>query len=266
MAELKNLQKTIKEELQELKKILDAVLPTAKGEEEREKTETRVESVEAVFNRVEKYLSDLLTEKSCKKGPEQDTTCVGKTCDQISEALRDLQENLKMIYENWKTEMAKQSQKDTEQTQGWENTQNKIIKEKETKIRNLEERHKTLLEEYEKLQERIEKTFLKEKEEVLEENKKVVEENEKIKEQIEKLKAKKEELELRLKNQIDPEELSQLKAEKCELSTQLFKLTKTASNSLKECQKLKEERKNLNFRSRKYIGTMIIALSVVNLF
>lgn len=163
--------------------------------------------------------------------------------------------------------MAKQSQKkDTEQTQGWENTQNKIIKEKETKIRNLEERYKTLLEEYEKLQERIEKTFLKEKEEVLEENKKVVEENEKIKEQIEKLKAKKEELELRLKNQIDPEELSRLKAEKCELSTQLIKLTKTASNSLKECQKLKEERKNLNFRSRKYIGTMIIALSVVNLF
>lgn len=259
MAELKNLQKTIKEELQELKKILHAVLPTAKGEEERENTETRVESVEVVFNRVEKYLSDLLTEKSFKKGPEQDTTCVGKTCDQISEALRDLQENLKMIYENWKTEMAKQSQKDTEQTQGWENTQNKIIKEKETKIRNLEERHKTLLEEYEKLQERIEKTFL-------EENKKVVEENEKIKEQIEKLKAKKEELELRLKNQIDPEELSRLKAEKCELSTQLIKLTKTASNSLKECQKLKEERKNLNFRSRKYIGTMIIALSVVNLF
>ena len=238
MVDVKSLQKTIKEELQELKKILPAVLPTAKSEEERQNTETRVESVEAV----------------------------GKTCDQISEALRDLQENLKMIYENWKTEMAKQSQKDTEQTQGWENTQNKIIKEKETKIRNLEERHITLLEEYEKLQKRIEKTFLKEKEEVLEENKKVVEENEKIKEQIEKLKAKKEELELRLKNQIDPEELSRLKAEKCELSTQLIKLTKTASNSLKECQKLKEERKNLNFRSRKYIGTMIIALSVVNLF
>ena len=263
MVDVKSLQKTIKEELQELKKILSAVLPTAKSEEERENTETRVESVEAVFNRVEKYLSDLLTEKSFKKGPEQDTTCVGKTCDQISEALRDLQENLKM---KWKTEMAKQSQKDTEQTQGWENTQNKIIKEKETKIRNLEERHKTLLEEYEKLQERIEKTFLKEKEEVLEENKKVVEENKKTKEQIEKLKAKKEELELRLKNQIDPEELSRLKAEKCELSTQLIKLTKTASNSLKECQKLKEERKNLNFRSRKYIGTMIIAPSVVNLF
>ena len=149
--------------------------------------------------------------------------------------------------------------------QGWKNTQDEIIKEKETKIRKLEKRNKTLLEEYEKLQKRIEKTVLKEKEEVLEENKKVVEEN-KIKEQIEKRKAKKEELELRLKNQIDPEELGRLKAEKSELSTQLIELTKTVSNSLKECQKLKEERKNLNFRSRKYIGTMIIAPSVINLF
>ena len=93
-----------------------------------------------------------------------------------------------------------------------------------------------------------------------------MEEHKKIKEQIEKLKEKKEELELRFKNQIDPEELSRLKAEKCKLSTQPIKLTETVSNSLKECQKLKEERKNLNFRSRKYIGTMIIAPSVVNLF
>ena len=150
--------------------------------------------------------------------------------------------------------------------QGWKNTQDEIIKEKETKIRNLEKRNKTLVEEYQKLQKRIEETLLKEKEEVLEENKKVVEEHKKIKEQIEKLKEKKEELELRFKNQIDPEELSRLKAEKCKLSTQPIKLTETVSNSLKECQKLKEERKNLNFRSRRYIGTMIIAPSVVNLF
>lgn len=118
MVDVKNEQKTIKKELQDLKKTLHAVLPTAKGEEERENTETRVESVEAVFKRVEKCLSDLLTEKSFKEGPEQDTTCVGKTCDQISGVLRDLQENLKMINENLKTEMAEQSQKDTEQTYG----------------------------------------------------------------------------------------------------------------------------------------------------
>ena len=113
MVDVKSGQKTIKEELQELKKILHAVLPIANGEEKRENIEITVESV---FKRMEKFLSDLLTEKSFKEGPKQDTTCLGKTCDQIREALRDLQENLKMIYENWKTEMAEQSQKNTKQT------------------------------------------------------------------------------------------------------------------------------------------------------
>ena len=141
MVEVQSGQQTIKKELQELKKILRAVIPTAKGEEERENIETSVERVEAVLKGVEKCLSDLLTEKSVKEGPERDTTC-----DQISGALRDLQENLKMIYEDWrkfagtslepentawneKTEgrlsarrgkdgMAEQSQKDTQQTCG----------------------------------------------------------------------------------------------------------------------------------------------------
>ena len=97
MVEVQSGQQTIKKELQELKKILRAVIPTAKGEEERENIETRVERVEAVLKGVEKCLSDLLTEKSVKEGPERDTTC-----DQISGALRDLQENLKMIYEDWR--------------------------------------------------------------------------------------------------------------------------------------------------------------------
>ena len=97
MVEVQSGQQTIKKELQELKKILRAVIPTAKGEEERENIETRVECVEAVLKRVEKCLSDLFTEKSVKEGPDRDTTC-----DQISVALRDLQENLKMIYKNWR--------------------------------------------------------------------------------------------------------------------------------------------------------------------
>lgn len=84
--------------------------------------------------------------------------------------------------------------------QGWKNTQDEIIKEKETKIRKLEKRNKTLLEEYEKLQKRIEKTVLKEKEEVLEENKKVVEENKKIKEQIEKRKERGTRIEVKKSN------------------------------------------------------------------
>ena len=95
-------QHTIKKELQELKKIVHAVIPTAKGEEERENIETWVERLEAVCKRLEKCLSDLYTEESVKEGPEQDTTSVGKSSNQISAALRDLVKNLKMIYESWR--------------------------------------------------------------------------------------------------------------------------------------------------------------------
>ena len=95
-------QHTIKKELQELKKIIHAVIPTAKGKEERENIETWVERLEAVCKRLEKCLSDLYTEESVKEGPEQDTISVGKSSDQISAALRDLVKNLKMIYESWR--------------------------------------------------------------------------------------------------------------------------------------------------------------------
>ena len=95
-------QHTIKKELQELKKIVHAVIPTAKGEEERENIETWVERLEAVCKRLEKCLSHLYAEESVKEGPEQDTTSVGKSSNQISAALRDLVENLKMIYESWR--------------------------------------------------------------------------------------------------------------------------------------------------------------------
>ena len=47
---------------------------------------------------------------------------------------------------------------------------------------------------------------------------------------------------------------------------QRIMLTKTASKSSKECRKLKEKLKNLNFRNRKYVGTMIMSLSVLNMF
>ena len=111
-------QHTIRKELQELKKIVHAVIPTAKGEEERETIETWVERLEVVCKRLEKCLSDLYTEESVKEGLEQDTTSVGKSSNQISAALRDLVENLKMIYESWREftdGMADRSQKDTEQ-------------------------------------------------------------------------------------------------------------------------------------------------------
>ena len=111
-------QHTIRKELQELKKIVHAVIPTAKGEEERETIETWVERLEVVCKRLEKCLSDLYTEESVNEGLEQDTTSVGKSSNQISAALRDLVENLKMIYESWREftdGMADRSQKDTEQ-------------------------------------------------------------------------------------------------------------------------------------------------------
>ena len=94
-------QHTIRKELQELKKIVHAVIPTAKGEEERETIETWVERLEVVCKRLEKCLSGLYTEESVKEGLEQDTTSVGKSSNQISAALRDLVENLKMVYESW---------------------------------------------------------------------------------------------------------------------------------------------------------------------
>lgn len=95
-------QHTIWKELQELKKIVHAVIPTAKGEEERENIETWVERLEAVCKWLEKCLSDLYTEESVKEGLKQDTTSVGKSRDQISAVLRDLVKNLKMIYESWR--------------------------------------------------------------------------------------------------------------------------------------------------------------------
>ena len=95
-------QHTIRKELQELKKIVHAVIPTAKGKEERENIETWVERLEAVCKRLEKCLSDLYTEESVKEGLEQDTTSVGKSSNQIVAALHDLVENLKMIYESWR--------------------------------------------------------------------------------------------------------------------------------------------------------------------
>ena len=95
-------QHTIRKELQELKKIVHAVIPTAKGEEERETIETWVERMEVVCKQLEKCLSGLYTEESVKEGLEQDTTRVGKSSNQISAALRDLVENLKMVYESWR--------------------------------------------------------------------------------------------------------------------------------------------------------------------
>ena len=121
----------------------------------------------------------------------------------------------------------------------WKGTMVEVIKEKDMNISILENKNDKLLAEIGKLQRKIE-AIETQKETVLKEHK--------TEEQIEKLRTMNEEL----------------KSEKCELSTRMIMLTKTASNSSKECQKLKEKLKNLNFRNRKYVGTMI--MSVLNMF
>ena len=123
----------------------------------------------------------------------------------------------------------------------WKGTMVEVIKEKDMNISILENKNDKLLAEIGKLQRKIEEIETQ-KETVLKEHK--------TEEQIEKLRTMNEEL----------------KSEKCELSTRMIMLTKTASNSSKECQKLKEKLKNLNFRNRKYVGTMIMSLSVLNMF
>ena len=124
----------------------------------------------------------------------------------------------------------------------WKDTMDKVIKKKDMSISILENKNDERLVEIRKLQRKIEEIETQ-KETVLKEHKK-------MEEQIEKLGTMNEEL----------------KSEKCELSTKMIMLTKTASHSLKECQKLKEELKTLNFRNRKYVGTMIMSLSVLNMF
>ena len=131
--------------------------------------------------------------------------------------------------------------KDISRLEEWKDTMDKVIKEKDMNISILENKNDKLLAEIGKLQRKIEEIETQ-KETVLKENK--------TEEQIEKLRTMNEEL----------------KSEKCELSTRMIMLTKTASNSSKECQKLKEKLKNLNFRNRKYVGTMIMSLSVLNMF
>ena len=93
-----------------------------------------------------------------------------------------------------------------------------------------------------------------------------MEETKKMMEQIEKLQAQNEQLKLKLKDQIDPEKLDRVKSENHKLSTKVKELTKVADDSRKECQKLHDRLRNLDFRSRKYIGTKITVLYLANLF
>ena len=66
-----------------------------------------------------------------------------RRCLELEEDLNDIKAERDRLY-NDSSQLKGQDDK-----QGWKNAQDEIIKEKETKIRNLEKRNKTLVEEYE---------------------------------------------------------------------------------------------------------------------
>lgn len=95
----KKKQDTTIKELREFTKSLQEML-TEKGEDERQHIETRVQGLETTIKRLETYLS---TEKNADKEVlMQETTRLGKICDQMEEGLRVVQETIKMIFENQK--------------------------------------------------------------------------------------------------------------------------------------------------------------------
>ena len=144
-----------------------------------------------------------------------------------------------------------------------------MIREKNTKIADLERTNKIHLEEIEDLKKTNENIKTK-KRDLVEEKKKLEkqigelkDENEelklKLKVQIEKqigeLKAQKKELRLKLQVQTDQEELNQLKTENDVLSSQIEELNKKLKSSESECKRLQEELRK--YKNCKYVLTKI---------
>ena len=112
----KQKHNTTVKELREFTKSLQEML-TEKGEDERQHIETRVQGLETTIKRLETYLS---TEKTADKEVlMQETTRLGKICDQMEEGLRVVQENIKMISENQKEITGKSLQPENS---AWEET------------------------------------------------------------------------------------------------------------------------------------------------
>ena len=130
-----------------------------------------------------------------------------------------------------------QKRKDTE-------TKDKIIRENNTKIADLERKNEIQLDHIEKFKRKNEKIKTKKRD--------LVEEKEMMKKQIGELKADKEELKLKLQVQIDPKELDQLKTQNGDLSSQIEELNRKLKSSESECKRLQEElKKSSKYRSRK---------------
>ena len=144
-----------------------------------------------------------------------------------------------------------------------------MIREKNTKIADLERTNKIQLEEIEDLKKTKENIKAK-KRDLVEEKKKLEkqigelkDENEelklKLKVQMEKqsgeLKAQKKELRLKLQVQTDLEELNQLRTQNDALSSQMEELNKKLKSSESECKRLQEELKK--YKNCKYVLTKI---------
>ena len=141
----------------------------------------------------------------------------------------------------------------------------KIIRENNTKIADLEKKNKIQLDDIEDLKKERENIKTK-KRDLVEEKKKLEkqigelkDENEelklKLKGQIEKqigvLKAQKKELRLKLQVQADLEELNQLKTQNGDLSSQIEELNRKLKSSESEYKRLQEELKK--YKNCKYI-------------
>ena len=144
-----------------------------------------------------------------------------------------------------------------------------MIREKNTKIADLERTNKIQLEEIDDLKKTKENITTK-KRDLVEEKKKLEkqigelkDENEqlklKLKVQIEKqigeLKTQKKELRLKLQVQTDLEKLNQLKTHNDVLSSQIEELNKKLKSSESECKRLQEELKK--YKNCKYVLTKI---------
>ena len=95
--EQQKYQTTLKE-LEDFTKSLHELL-TEKGEDERQNMETMVKGLEGTIKSLETYLS---SKKSDKEVLVQETTRLGKICDQMEEGLSLVQENIKLISKDQK--------------------------------------------------------------------------------------------------------------------------------------------------------------------
>ena len=94
--------KKTRKELDELKSIHETLM--AKGEEDKQNMQTRVQELETTINRLEEELS---TERSSTLVFTEETARLRKVCDQMDEELRDFKESYEKVSEENKELVAK---------------------------------------------------------------------------------------------------------------------------------------------------------------